>query len=548
VKKAATLFLISLFLLGGLAVLVPGGAHGAAAETANTPQWVLVQNLTFDNVNQINAIDVSGDSENVSVSISGGLLNISLKNALKATTTISFNGFAPGPSKWVMKYKAHNMSSQSMTVDSVQMWGMYEVKLINSDGTSTLIPCHSADTMQQNTIIMNATKHIWIYEDGVEKGNGTHYTQYYYDPTARLLSLFDSAPVITLSTTTPADAYLTLDYIAQYKQMSDYQLSYDNIFFNRWDDGSSCFFENGMSLFAQKGYFGTMSVITGVDNWTNISKLEKIGWDLSDHTRDHLTLTTLSLTNAENEIAWGKEDLIANISYTPSVWTPPTGATNNTLNQYAYNSLGLSQIYVLRYRDYSNDEMGDWAIWNKWQERAGGGLGHEVREDVIHGETYITAENLSKILSYVSNQKLFVLGYTHIRDIAENRAYGTITRTVNTDTEKRFSVSGPGQWAEVAVKGNYSGNVWQVQDEHGHTLNHFYKDGYTYILVKLDPTKGDYSGTISITPTPDNSTSGATSGGGAGFSQFNTGIPLWVVGLGALGIVGIAAVALRRRR
>lgn len=494
-KRFAVLALISLLLLSSLALLP---APAGAAEIANTPQWVLVQNLTFDDIKQINALYVKGDATNLSVAIENGMLNISVKSKLTKTTNVYFLGFAPGPSKWVMRYETAGISL-AMKVDNTQLWSMKSLKIIHSDGTSSAIGCHDPYTMQTTTIVFNNTGHVWVYKDSAEQGNDTTYSEgFYYIPYSNIIDLVAQEPVISFFSGASPGAYVTFDYIAQYKKMSEYMLDVDYIFFNRWDDARDNFFENGFKLFKQHGFYGMMSVITGQANWTNIHKLSDAGWELSDHTRDHIYLTTLPLADAKAEIANGKADLQAH-GYTVIEWTPPGGASNSTLYEYAYSELGLRPVYMIYTYGICNDKMTRWNAWASWSERYGATTGHEVRDDVTAGSVYITTQNLSKVVSDLEKQKLFVLGFSQIWDIALNQAYGTITRTVNTDTEKRFSISGPGQWAEVAVKGDYTGDLWKVQDEHGRNLWHFYKDGYTYILVKLDATKADYSGVVKIT-------------------------------------------------
>jgi len=522
-------------------LMMAGVVHAAEPETRATTQasqWVLVQNLTFDDTS-LNTFGVNGDTQNLSVSISGGYLNLSMKSPLIEDTQVWFFGFKPGPAKWVIKYEAHNASYTHLWIDGTRIWAMHAMETYDKNGNKIINYTHTDDKDQATIFIFNESKHITAYLNGVEVANVTDHTQFYMVPDANIMTMWNPTYIIFHSNT-PASGWVKIDYIAEYvKTDPDYHLGATNYFFNRWDDGADSFFANGFNEFKNRGWYGTMSVITGKDNWTNISKLAAAGWELADHTRDHLNLQSLNISQAEQEISDGNADLNAH-GYNVSVWTAPYGSRNITLDQYAYNELGLRDIYVFNYWYYANSEMNFWEKWANHSEYYGAALGHQVMNTALTDPAYISSANFSKTINYIVQKRLFVVGFSQLWDMIENSLHGTITEQNTTDV-KKFSVSGVGEWAEVAVKGDYTG--YNITDGHGNKLWNFYKDGYTYILIKLDETKASYSGVVMIDPSSPTSSAPAGTTNPTGGLQLNF-TPLNIM----LFIVGIGMVAASRRR
>jgi peptidoglycan/xylan/chitin deacetylase (PgdA/CDA1 family) len=81
--------------------------------------------------------------------------------------------------------------------------------------------------------------------------------------------------------------------------------------------------------------------LVGKMTWNDIRNLTFAGWDVGDHSYQHVTLTGLTLSKAQQNISMGKSAIVNNITLLPLTWAAPFFAYNWTLDQYAY-ALGMT--------------------------------------------------------------------------------------------------------------------------------------------------------------------------------------------------------------
>jgi hypothetical protein len=76
-------------------------------------------------------------------------------------------------------------------------------------------------------------------------------------------------------------------------------------------------------------------------SWSQVASLESAGWGIGDHAYTHVVLTALTLTQADYQIYAGKQSIVQNTTYVPTLWAAPYTAFNFPMDAYAFNSLGL---------------------------------------------------------------------------------------------------------------------------------------------------------------------------------------------------------------
>ena len=486
---------------------VPEGTMNAAATTPSVSKWITVQNLTFDTLDDQKHVKVDGDTTNLLIRTTGGVLNISATQNLTSSTVVFFEGFCGGITNFHIRYRyMTNSVYTTMVILRTSIVYGNSLRTYDSTGTSTATTIKAvASTFSDVNLVFDKGYHVFAYENGVEKINTTDYTAMYYRNDNNIISsaspqyaVYIQFPANLFPTNTSKPVYFEIDYLSEAVPSND-SLSTMNLLTNRWDDADVHFFENGLDICNQYGYHGTMSVISSTAVWTNVSKLVIYGWELADHTRDHPSLTSLALSDAENEIRWGKLDLEANLSYIPETWTPPGGLTNKTLDQYA-ESLGMRNIYMAgNYLYLSNDAMSDWANWNDTTQRGGYVMGHEVRNDIFSGSTYITTTNLTKVFEMWKYQKMIVVSFKELVDAAINMHRANFIEN-QTATNTTITIEGPASFAVVKVlnstlKGKY------VKDSSGNILTPtVVKDGFAFFTIYMKPKAvgSNYTETLTI--------------------------------------------------
>jgi peptidoglycan/xylan/chitin deacetylase (PgdA/CDA1 family) len=111
-----------------------------------------------------------------------------------------------------------------------------------------------------------------------------------------------------------------------------------------FDDGHRGMYENAIPILSKYGLKSSQYIITGrfhfpgYVNQNEVLHMQSLGHEIGAHTRTHRDLTLLSQTEAQNEIAGSRSDLLAIGVNSVDTFAYPFGAYNSTVRHIVVNS------------------------------------------------------------------------------------------------------------------------------------------------------------------------------------------------------------------
>jgi peptidoglycan/xylan/chitin deacetylase (PgdA/CDA1 family) len=111
-----------------------------------------------------------------------------------------------------------------------------------------------------------------------------------------------------------------------------------------FDDGANSVYVNAYPKMKEKGFVGSVSIITELVGeatymtWANINDLKNNGWEIVSHSINTSNyLTTLDYNSRQYAFNKSRYDILANTSFFPTIFVFPQGGTNSTIDEECLN-------------------------------------------------------------------------------------------------------------------------------------------------------------------------------------------------------------------